>query len=216
MSHPLLVIDDDASTCELLAARLDPSKFTVLWSTQPEDAERLLRERAFDAVLTDVRMHQLDGIELCARIVEKHPGLPVVLMTAFGSIDTAVSAMRAGASDFLTKPLDAELVTSALERAIAHASLQRDVAARGRSITPEDLPEKVRDHQQRQSPGAGAEPSELVALDEIERRHILRVLEAMHGNKSRAAQVLGLDRKTLYRRLERYGAMANGEPSTSV
>jgi two-component system response regulator HydG len=462
MSHTVLVIDDDASTCELLAEQLDPSKFAVFWTTQPEQAEGMLRERAFDAVLTDVRMRRLDGIELCERLVEKHPGLPVVIMTAYGSMEVAVRAMRAGASDLLTKPIDLELFAMTLERAISHASLRREVVAlrreqraltqygelvgsshamqsvyqmveraapsdasvlisgesgtgkevlartitaksarangpfvaincaalpeplleselfghtkgaftdaraardglllqanhgtlfldevgdlplalqpkllrvlqervvrpvgsdkelpvdvrlicathrdlegaiaerrfradlyyrinvihiglprlalrgddvlllarhflarfgrdksaeglglsadaerlmsaypwpgnvrelancmeravvlaRGRSIDVEDLPEKIREFRQGPMQAAGVETSELVALEEIERRYILRVLDAMHGNKSRAAQVLGLDRKTLYRRLERYGAVGNGQaPSVAA
>jgi two-component system response regulator HydG len=69
----------------------------------------------------------------------------------------------------------------------------------------------VRDYRHVQTRAVGVETTELVALDEIERRYILRVLDAMQGNKSRAAQVLGLDRKTLYRRLERYGALTESD-----
>src|SRR3954449_249968 len=105
MSQSVLLIDDDASTCELLAESLD-ARFDVAWTTEPERAEGMLSERAFDVVLTDVRMTRVDGIDLCARLIKRFPGLPVVVMTAFGSIDTAVSAMRAGACDFLTKPFD--------------------------------------------------------------------------------------------------------------
>jgi two-component system response regulator AtoC len=461
MAHSVLVIDDDASTPELLAARLDATKFSVIWTAEPEQAQGLLRERSFDAVLTDVQLERLDGIALCSRLLAEHPGLPVVVMTAFGSIEMAVRAMRAGASDFLTKPIDLELFAMTLERAITHASLRREVAdlrrerrvqtsygeligashamqavyemveraapsgasvlisgesgtgkevlartitqrsaradgpfiavncaalpealleselfghakgaftsahsaregllaqaahgtlfldevgelplalqpkllrvlqervmrpvgsdkqvavdvrlicatnrdlevaiaerrfrpdlyyrinvihialprlaargddvlvlarhfltrfgrdkpgeplgltpdteralstypwpgnvrelancieravvlARGRSVTVEDLPEKVRDYRPQSVRAPSAEPSELVALEEIERRYILHVLEAVHGNKSRAAQVLGLDRKTLYRRLERYGAVAASEHSNGA
>ncbi len=204
MDHSVLVIDDDASACVLLAERLEARQFTVVWTAQPERAESLLGERAFDVVLTDLRMQRVDGIELCARLVGKYPRLPVVVMTAFGSIDAAVSAMRAGASDFIIKPIDPELFATTLGRALAAAVGQRDGAGSEGSV------------RQGEAVGAALETSELVALDEIERRYILRVLQAVQGNKSRAAQVLGLDRKTLYRRLERYGATPNGEPSTSV
>jgi two-component system response regulator HydG len=71
----------------------------------------------------------------------------------------------------------------------------------------------VRDYRQGSLTTAGIEPLELVALEEVERRYILRVLVAVHGNKSRAAQVLGLDRKTLYRRLERYGSASEERPT---
>jgi DNA-binding NtrC family response regulator len=204
MDHTVLVIDDDASLCELLAERLEASRFTVVWTTQPERAESLIGERPFDVVLTDLRMQHVDGLELCARLVQKFPELPVVVMTAFGSVDAAVNAMRAGARDFIIKPHDLALLRATLERAMADAVSQREARERQRATA-----EQQREH-------AEAEASELVALDEIERRHILRVLEAVQGNKSRAAQVLGLDRKTLYRRRERYGAAPHGAPRTSV
>jgi DNA-binding NtrC family response regulator len=206
MDHTVLVIDDDASLCELLAERLEASRFTVVWTTQPERAESLIGEQPFDVVLTDLRMQHVDGIELCARLVRKYPELPVVVMTAFGSVGAAVSAMRAGARDFIIKPHDLALLTATLERAMADAVSQREARERQR-VTAE---------RQREHVDAEVATPELVALDEIERRHILRVLEAVQGNKSRAAQVLGLDRKTLYRRLERYGAAPDGAPSTSV
>jgi two-component system, NtrC family, response regulator AtoC len=121
MTHSLLVIDDDASTCELLAESLRP-RFDVAWTTEPRQAEELVRQRGFDVVLTDVRMQGVDGIELCARMVETFPGLPVVVMTAFGSIDTAVTAMRAGARDFLTKPFELGAISEVLTRALGHGA----------------------------------------------------------------------------------------------
>ena len=96
-------------------------------------------------------------------------------------------------------------------RELANCIERAVVLARGGSITALDLPEKVRDHRHVHADVTSVETHELVALDEIERRYILRVLDAMHGNKSRAAQVLGLDRKTLYRRLERYGALTESD-----
>jgi two-component system response regulator HydG len=72
----------------------------------------------------------------------------------------------------------------------------------------EDLPEKVQSYKRSQVVLDSGDPSELVSLDELERRYILRVLEALNGNKTLAAQTLGLDRKTLYRKLQQYGVGA--------
>jgi two-component system response regulator HydG len=77
--------------------------------------------------------------------------------------------------------------------------------ARFEEITVEDLPERIRDYRRANVLVVGDDPSELVPLEIVERRYILRVLEAAGGNKSVAARILGLDRKTLYRRLESYG-----------
>jgi two-component system response regulator AtoC len=134
MSHLVLVVDDDASMCELLAEGLDPAKFEVVWTTDPHTVEELLEKRQFDVVLTDVRMRGMDGLELCSRLVQRYRGLPVVVMTAFGSIDAAVNAMRAGAYDFLTKPLDVELAGVTLERAVSNGALRREVAELRRAV----------------------------------------------------------------------------------
>jgi DNA-binding NtrC family response regulator len=77
--------------------------------------------------------------------------------------------------------------------------------ARYEQITPEDLPQRVRSYRPSHIIVAGENPDELVPMEEVERRYILRVLEASAGNKRLAARVLGFDRKTLYRKLERYG-----------
>ena len=92
--------------------------------------------------------------------------------------------------------------------------MERAVAlTRNESISVADLPEKIRNYRTSHVLVAATDPSELVPLEEVEKRYILRVLEAVGGNKTLAAQVLGLDRKTLYRKLDRYGAERNGSPS---
>jgi two-component system response regulator HydG len=109
----------------------------------------------------------------------------------------------------------AGLSSPAAERLLAYAwpgnvrelqnCMERAVAlARFDQITVDDLPEKIRSYKRSHGVVAGDDPSELVPLEEVERRYILRVLEAVRGNKTAAAHVLGLDRKTLYRKLERY------------
>jgi two-component system response regulator HydG len=89
-----------------------------------------------------------------------------------------------------------------LQNCIEHAV----ALARYDQITPEDLPEKIRAYKSAHVLVAGDDASELVPMEEVERRYILRVLEAVAGNKTAAARVLGIERKTLYRKLERYGS----------
>jgi two-component system response regulator HydG len=88
-----------------------------------------------------------------------------------------------------------------LENCMEHAV----ALARFDQITVEDLPEKIRAYRAERFVVAANDPTEIVTMDELERRYILRVLSLVGGNKSRAAQVLGFDRRTLYRKLERYG-----------
>ena len=95
---------------------------------------------------------------------------------------------------------------NSMERAVALTRLEE--------ICVDDLPEKIRDYRFSHVVVAGDDPSELVPLEEVERRYILRVLAAVGGNKTAAARVLGLERKTLYRKLERYDAQAKGDDAT--
>ena len=87
--------------------------------------------------------------------------------------------------------------------------------ARFDEVTIEDLPEKIRAYHAEHFVVAANDPTEIVTMDELERRYILRVLSLVGGNKSRAAQVLGFDRRTLYRKLERYADPAGSQGPSS-
>jgi two-component system response regulator HydG len=94
--------------------------------------------------------------------------------------------------------------------------IERAVAlARYEEITPDDLPERVRNYRRAELVVLTDNPAELVSMEQLERRYILRVLEAVGGNKTAAARVLGFERKTLYRKLEHFGIDGDGQPSTS-
>jgi DNA-binding NtrC family response regulator len=143
-----------------------------------------LSEAKFDIVVTDINMRGTDGIALCRQLAQSHPDLPVIVITAFGSMDSAIAALRAGAADFLPKPFELEALAAAIEKALeartGHKSAADDVQSDDQFIT----------------------------LDTLERRYILRVVEALNGNRSLAAQTLGLDRKTLYRKLLLYSGQS--------
>ena len=127
MPARILVVDDEASMCALVAADLGMRGLDVETCTRADDAFARLQARSFDVVVTDLHMPGMDGIELCQRIVANHPDVPVVVMTAFGSLDTAVSAIRAGAYDFVTKPLEMDVMAVAIDRAVRHRFLQEKV-----------------------------------------------------------------------------------------
>ena len=123
----VLVVDDDASMCETLQFGLEPRGFSVRWTTSPAEALQLLEGGEFEAVVTDLNMRGMSGLELCERIAANRPDLPVIVITAFGSLDTAIAAIRAGAYDFITKPLEIEVLVLALERALTHGRLRAEV-----------------------------------------------------------------------------------------
>ncbi|MEM8679804.1 MAG: sigma-54 dependent transcriptional regulator [Planctomycetota bacterium] len=127
MTGRVLIVDDERSMCELIQAALNQRDITSAWFTSASDALQAIREDEFDAVLTDVRMPGTTGLQLCEQVAADRPDVPVVVMTAFGSLETAVSAMRAGAYDFVTKPVEMDMLAVTLTRAIKHHRLQDQV-----------------------------------------------------------------------------------------
>src|SRR5690349_4043069 len=117
-SGRVLLVDDDRSMCEMLASRLGKRGFAVEFRTRADDALAALGVEDFDVVVTDLNMPGIHGIELCGRIAQNRPDVPVVVITAFGSMETAVAAIRAGAYDFVTKPFEIDVLTHALDRAV--------------------------------------------------------------------------------------------------
>src|SRR5262245_41262906 len=134
MARRVLIIDDDRAMCDLLEADLGDRGFEVVTRAAAADALALLATRDFDVVLTDLNLGGMTGIELGRRVAEGRPDVPVVVITAFGSIETAVLAIRAGAYDYITTPIDVEALVLALDRAIAHHALRQEVRRLRRAV----------------------------------------------------------------------------------
>lgn len=126
MSMRILVVDDDQAHLTMLRAMLASWGYAVDTAGDGGEAVTKVHAQAYDAVLTDVRMAEVDGIEALRRIREFNPFLPVLIMTAYSSIGTAVEALKAGAYDYLHKPLDFDELRLALERAVEHAGLRQE------------------------------------------------------------------------------------------
>jgi two-component system response regulator HydG len=131
----VLLVDDDQSTCELLEMLLRRDGFEVVWRTSGLDALDLVAERDFDVILTDLGMANLGGAELCERILGIRPDVPVIVVTGNASMDAAVGAIRAGAYDFITKPVDAALLSLTVSRALQHSRLRDEVKRLRRAVT---------------------------------------------------------------------------------
>ncbi|MDP7269355.1 MAG: sigma-54 dependent transcriptional regulator [Pirellulales bacterium] len=127
MPGRVLIVDDEKSMCELLEVDLRMRDFKTTWFTVAEEAFQALSKDSFDVVLTDLNMPGVGGLDLCERIVANRPDIPVIVMTAFGSLETAIAAIRAGAYDFVTKPIEMNLLGVTLNRAVQHRNLQEKV-----------------------------------------------------------------------------------------
>jgi two-component system response regulator HydG len=134
MPRHVLIVDDDQALCDLLEADLGDRRFQTTTCKSGAEALALLADRDVDVVLTDLNMRGMTGIDLCQRVAGSRPDVPVVVITAFGSIETAVLAIRAGAYDYITKPVDIEALTLALDRAIEHHALRQEVRRLRRAV----------------------------------------------------------------------------------
>ncbi len=123
----ILVVDDEEAMTKLLALDLRTLGYRAKVASSSADALALIERDPPDVVLTDLRMPGLSGTELCRAIVQLRPQLPVIVMTGFGSMETAIDAIRAGAYDFMTKPFAIEKLEVALDRALEHAALRSEL-----------------------------------------------------------------------------------------
>src|SRR5947208_5321345 len=123
----ILVVDDDENLRWVLKTQLEEMGYAVSSAADGEQALAAIEKEPPALVLTDLKMPGLSGLELLARIRSEYPELPAVIITAFGTIQSAVQAMRAGAYDYLTKPVDFEELAIVVNRVLEHFRLVAEV-----------------------------------------------------------------------------------------
>ena len=123
----VLVVEDDASMGALLVKDLGRRKFDVRHVTSAAEGLAVIAQEDIDVVVSDVRLGGMHGLELCERITSERPDVPVILITAFGDLETAIAAIRAGARDFLPKPFEVEELALRLVNAVELRHLRAEV-----------------------------------------------------------------------------------------
>ncbi|MGG4609411.1 two-component system response regulator GlrR [Providencia sp. Me31A] len=121
-SASLLLVDDDPSLLKLLGMRLSSEGFKVTTAESGPEALKILQKEKLDLVISDLRMDEMDGMALFDEIQKAHPNMPVIILTAHGSIPDAVAATQRGVFSFLTKPVDKDALYKAIEEALALSS----------------------------------------------------------------------------------------------
>src|SRR5436189_2237007 len=120
----VLVVDDDVDVCAILELRLAGRGFEVARTTSAAAALDTLATAEVDVVLTDIKMARMSGLELCERIVASRPDLPVVVMTAFGTLAAAIAAFPVGANDFVYQPYEHYALAISLCPAVYYRGLR--------------------------------------------------------------------------------------------
>jgi two-component system, NtrC family, response regulator AtoC len=124
MSSRILIVDDDEVSCQLFAETLEQEGYHVDQAHSGDEALALLRDNLHDLLVIDVRMPGLTGLEVTRTVHAKQASLPIIVMTAFGSMETAIEAIHEGAFDFISKPMNLEEIKKTVSRALAQRALQ--------------------------------------------------------------------------------------------
>jgi len=133
--YRVLVIDDDEEMCRLIAEVLLKERFSVVTLSDSLQAAKVLRREEFDVIVTDLEMKGLKGTDLLKEAVTTYPMTPVIMITAFGTIESAIQAMKLGAFDYITKPFDKEELVLVVKKAIENHSLKKEVLRLRKEVT---------------------------------------------------------------------------------
>lgn len=119
MTTKVLLVDDEDDFLEVLGERMTVRGMDVRTTTSAKDALKISEEQTFDAIVLDLMMPEMDGLEVLKTIKAKHPEMQIILLTGHGTVEKGVEAMRLGAMDFIEKPADLEALTEKIKKAQA-------------------------------------------------------------------------------------------------
>ncbi|MDY6990512.1 MAG: response regulator [Thermodesulfobacteriota bacterium] len=127
MPEKILVVDDELDMLMLLRMIIeDNTDYEVETTNNPSEALKMFSEKDYDLVISDLKMPGMDGVELFGELIEMKPGVPVIIITAYGSLETADEAMKKGVSDFITKPFRKDSILFTIKRVLELARVQQE------------------------------------------------------------------------------------------
>lgn len=127
MTEKILIVDDEPDMLKLLSMILkEKTPYDVTVTNNPIEALELAKNKNFDIVITDLKMPGLDGLKLLEEIKKKDEDIPIIIITAYGTIDAATEAIQKGGFDFITKPFKKEQILFTIEKAIKWLKVQRE------------------------------------------------------------------------------------------
>ncbi|MBW1917335.1 MAG: response regulator [Deltaproteobacteria bacterium] len=130
MSERILVVDDEPNMLRLLKTVItDKTDYEVVTTNNSLEVPKLLQDEHFDLVITDLKMPLVDGMDVIEITKKNDPNIPIIIITAYGTIETAEEAVQKGAYDFITKPFRRETILITIKRALEWKKMQGELAA---------------------------------------------------------------------------------------
>lgn len=194
MIQKVLIIEDDAALRASIVQSLDLEGLEPIPTSSFTQARRTIRSNFKGVILSDIKMPDHDGFDILRFTKNCDPDLPVVLLTGFSDVPTAMRAVKEGAYDYLEKPCDPDKLVDTLRRALKHRALVLQNRTYRVELDKKNTPD---------SDGTLSEQ-----MDQQERRIIEQALSATNGNVGDAAKRLGIPRNTLYDRMTRHRIVA--------
>lgn len=127
MPGRILIVDDDVAAREMLAVALTAKGFEITTAGNDKEALQLISQEDFHLVITDLDLGGASGLDICREVSSSREDIPVVVITAFGSIESAINAMKSGAYDYVTKPFDLKAFSLVVDRAYKHSKLRQEL-----------------------------------------------------------------------------------------
>lgn len=202
----VLIVEDEARLRDMLQRAVTGMEFAVASAPSAEAALTLLERHPFDIILTDLNLPGMQGLELCERVRNDWPDVQLLILTGYGSLDAAKSAIRLEVADFLTKPTSLGDLEAALNRALRRRLnhiTTRPIPALDIGDDAGDQPRHAGEAANGAAAGVGVGAAGRT-LHDLEREHVLAALARQDGNRDATAEELGISVRTLYYRLKEY------------
>lgn len=188
----VLVVEDEARLRELLVRELAEMNAVGVGAADADDALAIMQQQGADVILLDLNLPRIDGMTFLDTLRRQWPDTPVIILTAFGTLESAQRAIRHNVVDYLRKPCHLGEIETALGRA-------RERIAQGA-----DRDSTEHDSYSKQPADSAASTAPTERLAELEKQAILAALKRCDGNRAAAARALGISRRTLYNKLNEY------------
>ncbi|HMQ11434.1 MAG TPA: response regulator [Oligoflexia bacterium] len=198
MKKNILLVEDDTANNELLNQILSKD-YVVFSATQGLEALDIMNQHKIDLVLSDIKMPKMDGMDLLRALKTINPNIEIILMTAHGSIELAVDAIKKGASDFISKPFRKASLLRSIEKCFERQALLEENQSLKKTLESYKHKQESLEKDYINIPIG-------TPLNDIERTVIEHTLKKTDGDKKLTAKLLGVGERTIYRKLDEYNS----------